>query len=390
MTLDIVCQVVDNFGDIAVCWRLAQALVEDGGPDLEVRLLVDDWVALRALYPGAGVRTDQRSVDSARGSVALLDSHELTRLATQLRPADVLVEAFGAPTPPVWLEAFLAQAATLPAVPKILLHLEYLTAEAWSERYHRLASPLGYRGVERFFFVPGFRELTGGLVFTDASPSGNAMEVARQLRGVEDWLVTLFAYEHDFTAFWEDLTTVLAETNKTARVLVFAGRSQAGALASWQKVSARGGTNRVTVVAQPFVDQDTYTALIQEGDFHVVRGEESWVQAVLSGRPFLWHAYLQPEGHQSVKVEAFLELWKPWFETEGPEGLRVFEAVAREFRAFNARTVNQDQDLGTERYRPFFDNQALLRRVGAAWSSHLRKNAKLSRRMLEFLKAPRL
>ena len=36
---DIFCQVIDNFGDIGVCWRLACALAQRGDT---VRLRVDD------------------------------------------------------------------------------------------------------------------------------------------------------------------------------------------------------------------------------------------------------------------------------------------------------------------------------------------------------------
>ncbi|MDR2678109.1 MAG: elongation factor P maturation arginine rhamnosyltransferase EarP, partial [Zoogloeaceae bacterium] len=37
---DIFCHVVDNFGDIGVCWRLARQLAGEHG--LAVRLWVDD------------------------------------------------------------------------------------------------------------------------------------------------------------------------------------------------------------------------------------------------------------------------------------------------------------------------------------------------------------
>ena len=203
--------------------------------------------------------------------------------------------------------------------------------------------------------------------------------------------MTLFSYEHDFTRFWEELADFLAIRQQTARVLVFAGRSRHGALRSWEAVkAARGDLPGITVIDQPFVDQETYTSLLAAGDFHVVRGEESWVQAVLSGRPFLWQAYLQAEGYQSVKVEAFLEVWKIRFDAEGTEGQRVFEAVAREFRAFNDRKENSEELAPLERYRVFWENHDLLRRVGLAWADELRKNSKLSRKMLEFLKSSRV
>lgn len=386
MRIDIVCQVVDNYGDIAVVWRLAQALVQDGPADLVVRLLVDDWDSFRALNPALDPSADRQVLDCGAGHTTVLRTSALDRLEADRRePADVLVEAFGAPTPVVWLETFLAAAAAGQAEgPRIILHLEYLTAEAWSEDYHLLPSPVGRPGVLRHFFVPGFRPRTGGLAFVDPPPAPAA-------RGPEDWLMTLFSYEHDFTRFWEDLADFLAGTGQSARVLVFAGRSRAGALSSWERVRAnRGGLPAVTVVDQPFVDQDTYTALLAAGDFHVVRGEESWTQAVLSGRPFLWQAYLQPEGHQAHKVEAFLDVWEPWFAPEGDRGRVVFEAVGREFRAMNRRLTNSEGEAGTEGYRVFWENRDLLGRVGRSWADHLRKNAKLSRKMLEFLESLRV
>jgi len=382
MTIDIVCQVVDNYGDIAVVWRLAQALVQDA-PGAKVRLLVDDWESFRALHPALDPDASFQTLSCSGGSVVALRSARMEALDPWRQDAaDVVVEAFGAPTPVVWLETFLAVAAAHPG--RVIIHLEYLTAEAWSEDYHRLRSPLGRPGVERYFFVPGFRPRAGGLVFTDPAP-------VPAPRGPEDWLMTLFSYEHDFTRFWEELADFLAVRRQSARVLVFAGRSRAGALASWAKVSgARGGLPAITVVDQPFVDQDTYTALLAAGDFHVVRGEESWVQAVLAGRPFLWQAYLQPEGHQSVKVEAFLEVWAPWFDAEGDEGRDVFTQVAASYRQMNHRLVNSDLAAPTEHYRVFWENRALLERVGRSWAQELRKNAKLSRKMLEFLEKVRI
>lgn len=386
MLIDLVCQVVDNYGDIAVVWRLAQGLVRQGRPDLEVRLLVDDWKSFADLNASLGSETDRAVLTCPGGQVTVLNSRTLDRLESdRLRAADVLVEAFGAPTPVVWLESFLNSAAQGPGrlSPRIILHLEYLTAEAWSEEYHLLPSPVGRPGVQRYFFVPGFRPRAGGLVFS-APPSPHP-------RGPEDWLMTLFSYEHEYTLFWEELADFLAERHQTARVLVFAGRSRSGALGAWERLrQRRGEIPAITVVDQPFVDQSTYTALLAAGDFHVVRGEESWVQAVLSGKAFLWQAYLQPEGHQRVKVAAFLEVWRPWFEAEGLEAVGVFQQMTLSFRAINERLVNSDQESLGEHYRVFWENRELLERVGTKWASFLRKNADLSRNMLEFLETYRI
>ena len=47
---DIFCRVIDNYGDIGVCWRLAADLAARGRT---VRLWVDDPLPLRWMAPGA-------------------------------------------------------------------------------------------------------------------------------------------------------------------------------------------------------------------------------------------------------------------------------------------------------------------------------------------------
>ena len=49
MRWDIFCKVIDNHGDVGVCWRLATALA---GPDDSVRLWIDDPSALAWMAPG--------------------------------------------------------------------------------------------------------------------------------------------------------------------------------------------------------------------------------------------------------------------------------------------------------------------------------------------------
>ena len=48
MLWDVFCRVVDNFGDIGVCWRLAADLAARGQ---HIRLWVDDPSALTWLAP---------------------------------------------------------------------------------------------------------------------------------------------------------------------------------------------------------------------------------------------------------------------------------------------------------------------------------------------------
>ncbi len=86
---DIFCKVIDNYGDIGVCWRLARQLA---GRGQRVRLWVDDASALRWMAPhgcpGVEVRAWTQPLD----------------LAT-VNTGDVLVEAFGCEVPAEFVAA---------------------------------------------------------------------------------------------------------------------------------------------------------------------------------------------------------------------------------------------------------------------------------------------
>ena len=87
---DIFCQVIDNFGDVGVCWRLCADLAARGHT---VRLWLDDpqalpWMAPSALegdWPGVTVRPWSDASDPA--------------VLAALGPAQVWVESFGCDLP---------------------------------------------------------------------------------------------------------------------------------------------------------------------------------------------------------------------------------------------------------------------------------------------------
>ena len=98
MLWDIFCQVIDNFGDIGVCWRLAADLAGRGHG---VRLWVDDGSALRWMAPGAreGKWANVQALDWRQSH----DPHFLAQ--AQLAPADVWIEGFGCNIAPEFIAA---------------------------------------------------------------------------------------------------------------------------------------------------------------------------------------------------------------------------------------------------------------------------------------------
>ncbi|HET6600202.1 MAG TPA: elongation factor P maturation arginine rhamnosyltransferase EarP, partial [Burkholderiaceae bacterium] len=118
-TWDLFCRVIDNHGDIGVCWRLATDLAARGE---RVRLWVDEPSALGWMAPGGA---DGVTVHAFGGAGEVDEA-----------PGDVVIEAFGCDLP----QAFVHRMATARSAP-LWINLEYLSAEAYVERSHRLPSP---------------------------------------------------------------------------------------------------------------------------------------------------------------------------------------------------------------------------------------------------------
>ena len=161
MQWDIFCKVIDNFGDIGVCWRLCADLARRGHT---VRLWVDDASALQWMAPGA-----------LEGRIAGIevcawaDSMQPQKLAN-LPAADVWIEGFGCEIAPEFIAAYAKWTGAKglnDSKSPVWVNLEYLSAERYVERAHGLPSPVmsgPAKGATKHFFYPGFTGRTGGLL----------------------------------------------------------------------------------------------------------------------------------------------------------------------------------------------------------------------------------
>jgi uncharacterized repeat protein (TIGR03837 family) len=311
VTWDIFCNVVDNFGDIGVTWRLARQLVseQDHEHEREVHLWVSDLAAFCKLCPEA----DKNAVEQPQDGVSV---HRWSDQNLPVRAADVVIEAFGCQLP----ESYIRLMTQRPR-PVLWLNLEYLSAEDWVAGCHGLPS-LQPQGLQKYFFFPGFSAQTGGLLreknLIDKRQRFQKDAQARQnfLRrlGVEaspgEQLVSLFAYENVAISGWLD---AMSQGSHPVRLLVPEGKILVN-LQHWLGVSAlkagdRFSKGQLAVQILPFVCQDDYDRLLWCCDFNAVRGEDSFVRAQWAGRPFVWHIYPQEEGAHLEKLDAFLRLY---------------------------------------------------------------------------------
>ena len=160
---DIFCNVVDNFGDIGVCWRLACNLAERGK---RVRLWVDDVSPLAWMAP------------SGCANVEVIDCKNGLPNDQDYALGDVLVDTFDCEFAIILIAAQAVNTSTTVENGTVFeqnqqkphpvwLNLEYLTAESFAERAHTL--PYVHRsgaaqGWTQRYFYPGFNDKTGGLL----------------------------------------------------------------------------------------------------------------------------------------------------------------------------------------------------------------------------------
>lgn len=315
---DLFCQVIDNYGDIGVCWRLAAQLARRGQA---VRLWVDDASALAWMapggYPGVQLR-DWHAPAPGRDEPA----------------ADVVVEAFGCTIPDAWLAGTVQRAEASGRRP-VWINLEYLSAEAYVERHHRLSSLVAAgpaAGWTRWFFYPGFTPATGGLLREpDLMERLHAFDAAGwRLRhappddgGRARRWTSLFCYEPPA------LPAFLAQCRlEPSHLLVTPGRAtQAVQSALAHSEEEKGGHRTIendrllSISYLAPCTQSAFDHLLWACDFNAVRGEDSLVRALWAGRPFVWHIYPQDDDAHHPKLQAFLD----WM--DAPASLRQFHAA---------------------------------------------------------------
>ena len=295
----IFCNVIDNFGDIGVSWRLARILQRELG--WQVHLWTDDFPSLQALCP-----------DLASTPNIHQDSGIHAWQADHAEHTDT------APTPDIVIETI---ACELPDDVQSInrqhqplwLNWEYLSAEDSNERLHLMPS-LQAGGIQKYFWFMGFSEKSGGLLrerdyaeFARFDTETLRQQLKLPAKNTPEWL--LFGYQSDIWAKWltmwqqadQPITLLLAGTQIIAS-LKNSGLVPQNALLEDGDVYQ---SEHITLIKIPFVAQQDFDKLLNLADGAVIRGEDSFVRAQLAGKPFFWHIYPQEENIHLDKLHAF-------------------------------------------------------------------------------------
>ncbi len=353
---DIFCNVIDNYGDIGVAWRLARQLAHEHGQ--QVRLWVDDLHAFARICPEVETGVEA-GADAGAVAETVQQVHNITVQHWQkaLDPTSlnatpwpqVVVELFGCHLPEEY-EHWLALAPSAP----VWINLEYLSAESWVEGCHGLPSQHPRLPLRKTFFYPGFTPRTGGLLreagllakrdeFWAARVTANTVAqqisthatASEQIKQSHDAhpVFSLFCYPGAAVQAW---LITLAQSAMPCLVRVPQGVAAAEVRAvcaayghTAPAVGEQVRCGALTLQVQAFVRQAEFDAQLWACDLNVVRGEDSFVRAQWAGRPMLWHIYPQQDGVHLQKLDAWLALYL----ADAPAALS--NAVANFMRVWN-------------------------------------------------------
>lgn len=366
------CRVVDNFGDIGVCWRLARQLANEHG--LEVRLWVDDLAAFKRICPE--IEPD-RPAQRCRN----VDICHWADPFPPVAPAEAVVEAFACELP----ESYLHAMADCPAKPR-WINLEYLSAENWVGECHGLASPSPRLPLTKHFFFPGFTANTGGVIlernlfglreafqFDARAQADFWREIGLAEPHGEEIRISMFCYPGSRAEALFDCWR--AKSVPTTCLVPEGVAGEAIAAFFGQAAPAAGGALRrgsLEVRIIPFLEQDLYDRLLWACDCNYVRGEDSFVRAQWAQRPMVWQPYPQAEGIHLHKLKAFLDLYCMGLPVEAAGAVRALWAA-----------WSRGEGMG-EAWPAFWAQEGVLAKHAASWAAALKANGDLATRLVTF------
>ena len=365
MYITVLCKVVDNYGDIGVCWRMCRRLKKIA-PENTISLVVNNFDTFGKIEPRVKRQNviaqvcKANLVSSATGATATWQSIQIEGIdiynwhddnnchnifsANDSERLSIILECFQCGRPD-WMEKILFEEKLQRTVQIIMI--DYLTAEKYAEDFHCLKSLTRSAKVQKVNFMPGFTSKTGGLIIDDE---------------------------------WKELP----QWNENGPVLVFTYTMGVGLIKD-----SKGSL----LEPLPFMPQPEWDKMMKNCSAFIIRGEESMSRACLSGIPFIWQAYPQSEEYQLVKVKALLERMREHF------GKEEFEIVEKAWMSINiqnavslsglTRQSHHERDSrvkpGNDSIISFLNSLPSLRPGFVSFAQSLQKNGDLCTNLMTFI-----
>lgn len=387
-SIDIFCHVIDNFGDAGVVYRFVKEF-KKMNPQCITRMFIDNLNTLHSIVPQIDVSEPVQHFEE----ITFIDSSTLSSQDVEkLGVADILVEAFACEIPEPVMDVAVFKS-------KIIINLEYLSAEDWVEGYHLKESLLNKGTAKKFFFMPGLTNSTGGVIINSTvAKSREKLQIAR-LSVLEELLEkhigsslgdeknslfgTVFSYERGFDNFLRNLT----EIDKNVYLMIFGHKSHDSIKASLERAGMNANNTsyvqykNLHIAFLPFLSQQSYDSLLCCCDFNLVRGEDSLVRAISAAKPFIWNAYLQENRYQRVKVNAFLENFRQYFDDS-----EVFMRYKDLLEKYNDAEFEEKIQKTTENFNYFLRDLNKIEHATKKMCYFIEENCNLVKKFSDFLR----
>lgn len=325
--ITILCDVVDNFGDIGFVYRLSRNIFQLN-PEIKLRLVVNNLASFSKMAADINPNLAEQIFNSWK--IFDWNKTELCFKEFSENPPKIILQCFQCKRP-FWLDDILFSENFNQKVQ--IVNIEYLSAEDWVDDFHMLKSGTRSVFVKKVNFMPGFTAKTGGLILDKpfinflysnrTFKNQNALERIKKDLSAQEFeffknenifCVSVFLYEKDFSPQIKALKLYqdfVKQKNPEFKVHIFLANSVH--LKNFENDCKQ---NQIEFSHLNYLEQQNWDAFLTLCDFNFVRGEDSFSRAVLSGIPFFWQSYVQDDEFQLVKVNAFLQKLKPFFALE--------------------------------------------------------------------------
>ena len=339
-SIDIFCEVVDNYGDVGVAYRLARGFKRIY-PDKKLRFIINQMEEINLI---------KKSDD-----IEIVSYKDISKIESS---ADLILETFGCEIPKEYMDKALENS-------KLIINLEYFSAETWVDDFHLQESFLG-GNLKKYFFIPGLSKKSGGILLDNEflerkKKVEENKEYYLEKFGINekyDLIGSVFSYEKNFDSLIEELKKL----DKKILLLILSEKTQENFIKYFDN---NNNYDKIKIVKLPFFTYDKYEELLALCDFNLVRGEDSFARALLLEKPFLWHIYPQEENTHIKKLEGFLEKYCP-----------NNKELKKTFINYN---INKDD------FSYFFKNFKEIEEHNKNYANYLRENCNLMEKLIKFI-----
>ena len=389
-SIDIFCEIIDNFGDIGVVYRISKEL-KNFYQNARIRIVLNRLDEFKAINKKA-TDAEYQEID---GLIFVTEKYVRENIES-FQTADLFIEAFGCDVPEEYVKIAKEKS-------KLWINLEYLSGEKWIEDFHLQQSLIDSKTLKKIFFMPGFSEKSGGVIidsgFLQRKEYGkNNRDAVLQkyfpeldIVNMKDKFVgTVFSYEKNFENLLEVLNRYSEENQKETVLILMGEKTQKSFYEILQKKSTENfgkivKYGKIIMLNSKFLSQEEYEEVISATDFNFTRGEDSFIRGILLGKPFMWHIYLQEEKAHLDKIRAFNERFKESVkESLSDEQRDILEKYCNLLEEYNDRDKNS-LEKGRENFEIFFEKFDDINIICQRYSEFLLEKCNLMKKLYKYI-----